>query len=217
MCGIFGFNFEEKPLLKKMGEVIKHRGLDDVGYFVAKGISLGMRRLAVIDLKTGHQPQHNEEEDIWIVFNGEIYNYLELKKKLEDLGHSFYTDSDTEVIIHSYEEWGERCVNKLRGQFAFSIYDSKKNILFLARDQMGLKPLYYYFDGERFIFGSEIKAILCTKIKKEINREAFNIFISLNYIPFDTTLFINIFKVPPSSFLIFDLGEKTIRIKKFWN
>ena len=126
MCGICGFNFADKVLLKKMCILIKHRGPDDDGYFIDDKVSLGMRRLSIIDLNTGNQPQHNENEDIWIVFNGEIYNFLELRADLEKRGHNFYTQSDTESIIHSYEEWGKECVNKLRGQFVFCIYDKRR-------------------------------------------------------------------------------------------
>jgi len=135
MCGLSGFNFEDKDLIKRMCNLIQHRGPDDEGYFVDNGISIGVKRLKIIDLDTGHQPQHNENEDIWIVFNGEIYNFLEIKAKLEKKGHRFYTKSDTESIIHAYEEWGEECIKKLRGQFAFCICDTTKDILFLARDQ----------------------------------------------------------------------------------
>ena len=217
MCGISGFNFENKPLLKKMCDLITHRGPDDVGYYTDSGISIGMKRLSIIDLHTGHQPQYNENEDIWVIFNGEIYNFMELKNQLENLGHNFYTKSDTEVIIHAYEEWGEDCVKKFRGAFAFCIYDSRKKILFLARDHMGLKPLYYYFDGEKFIFGSEIKCILCHGIKRIIDKEAFNLFISLGYVPNNLTLFKGIFKVPSSSYLIFNLKQKQLKIKPYWN
>ncbi|KKL89086.1 hypothetical protein LCGC14_1918240, partial [marine sediment metagenome] len=217
MCGICGFNFEDRMLIKKMSDLIFHRGPDNEGFFIDNEISLGMRRLAIIDLKKGDQPQHNEEEDIWVVFNGEIYNFAILRRELEFKGHIFYTNSDTEVIIHAYEEWGEKFLKKLRGQFAFCIYDSKKRNIFLARDALGLKPLYYYFDGEKFIFSSEIKCILAHKIKKEINRKAFGSYISLGYTFSNLTLFKNIYKVPPSSYLIFNLNNSNLRIKKFWN
>ncbi len=217
MCGICGFNFVDKKSLHQMCDLIEHRGPDDVGFYTSSKISIGMRRLAIIDLKTGAQPQHNEDEDIWIVFNGEIYNFIELTQQLEKKGHQFYTNSDTEVIIHSYEEWGERCLNKLRGQFAFCIYDSQKKQLFLARDHMGLKPLYYYFDGELFIFGSEIKTILCHNIPREVDRYAFNLYLSLGYVPFNLTLFKGIFKLPPANYLKFDLENKKLELKNYWN
>ena len=217
MCGICGFNFEDKSLLKKMCDLIVHRGPDDFGYFTDLNVSLGIRRLSIIDLKTGHQPQHNENEDVWVIFNGEIYNFKELKISLEKKGHEFYTDSDTEVIVHAYEEWGEACVKKLRGQFAFCIYDSLRKILFIGRDHLGIKPIYYFFDGKRFIFGSEIKTILCHDIKREVSRKALNLFFSLKYVPLNETLFKGVYKVPPASYLIFNLNTKEIQIKNYWN
>ena len=217
MCGIAGFNFENRELLKKMCNLIKHRGPDDDGYFSDSKVSIGMRRLSIIDLNTGHQPQHNENNDIWVIHNGEIYNFIEIKILLESRGHQFYTQSDTEVIVHSYEEWGENCVKKFRGVFAFCIYDSKKEILFLARDHMGLKPIYYFFDGERFIFGSEIKCILRHDIIREVDKDALSLYLSLRYVPFNQTLFKDVYKVPPSSFLSFDLKSKQIDIKKYWD
>ncbi len=217
MCGICGFNFEDKLQLKKMCDSIAHRGPDDVGYFTDSKVSIGMRRLSIIDLQTGHQPQHNEEEDIWIVFNGEIYNFLELRSILENKGHNFYTNSDTEVVIHAYEEWGRELLKKLDGPFAFCIYDLRKQILFLARDQLGIKPLYYYFNGKRFIFGSEIKCILLHGINRTLNKKAFNFFISLKYIPSNLTLFEGIYKIPSSSYLILDLKNENISIEKYYN
>jgi len=217
MCGICGFNFEDKNLLKRMCSIIKHRGPDDEGYYTDSNVSIGMKRLAIIDLNTGTQPQHNENNDIWIVFNGEIYNFIGLKAQLEQRGHNFYTHSDTEVIVHAYEEWGEDCVKKLRGQFTFCIYDSIKSILFLARDHMGLKPLYYYFHNQKFIFGSEIKSLLTHEINREIDLNALDLYLSLRYVPFNLTLFKGIFKLPPSSYMIFDLKTKQINIKKYWD
>lgn len=200
-----------------MCDLIKHRGPDDHGYFTDSNVSLGTRRLAIIDLLTGHQPQHNENEDIWIVYNGEIYNFKNLKRDLEKLNHEFYTNSDTEVVLHSYEEWGKKCINKFRGQFAFCIYDSIKEELFLARDNLGLKPLYYYYDGTNFIFASEIKPILCHDIRRIINLSAFSYFLSLGYVPCDLTLFKNINKLPASNYLIFNLEEKKVQLKRYWD
>lgn len=217
MCGICGFNFEQKSLLVRMCDLIEHRGPNDFGYYLDSNLSIGMRRLSIIDLKTGHQPQHNETEDIWIVYNGEIYNFLELREKLEDDGHNFYSKSDTEVIIHAYEKWGFNCVKKLRGPFAFCIYDKKKKILFLARDHLGLKPLYYFFDGENFIFASEIKCILIHNIKRVLNKKSLNLYLSLRYVPFQFTLFEAIYKLNPSSYLIFNLKKKKITITKYWD
>ncbi|MFX0186795.1 MAG: asparagine synthase (glutamine-hydrolyzing) [Candidatus Hodarchaeota archaeon] len=217
MCGICGFNREHKQLLKKMCNLIIHRGPDDDGYYTDSNISIGMRRLPIIDLKTGHQPQHNEDETIWIVYNGEIYNFLNLKAILEEKGHNFYTESDTEVIIHSYEEWGKNCFNKFRGPFALCIYDIRNNSILLARDPIGLKPLYYYYEEERFIFSSEIKSILLHDINKELNLDAVNLYLSLKYVPFHLTLFKNIYKIPPASILKFNLMTRQLDIQKYWN
>lgn len=217
MCGIAGFNYEDKDLIKRMCDLMKHRGPDEFGFYLDSKISLGIMRLSIIDLITGNQPQHNEDQDIWIVFNGEIYNFKELRQILEKSTHKFYTNSDTEVILHAYEEWGEKCVERFRGQFAFCIYDSKKERLFLARDHMGLKPLYYYFNGNKLIFASEIKSILCHNIKRKVNKRAINLLLSLKYVPSELTLFKGIYKLPPASYLIFDLLIKKIKVKKYWN
>ncbi len=217
MCGICGFNSEDRELLKKMCETIKHRGPDDEGYLIDEFVSIGMRRLSIIDLKTGHQPQHNEEGDIWIVFNGEIYNFMKLKEELIQKGHHFYTTSDTEVIIHSYEEWSFDCVRKFQGPFAFCIYDMRKKVLFLARDHIGLKPLYYYLDNDKFIFGSEIKAILCHDIGKELDKIALNLYLSLRYTPFDRTLIKKVKKCPPAHYMIFDLKTHGLMLNKYWD
>jgi len=160
MCGICGiFGATDEKLIRAMCEVLKHRGPDDVGYYLDSNICFGNRRLSIIDMKTGHQPIHNEDKTIWITYNGEIYNFQELRKTLEGK-HNFYTNSDTEVIVHSYEEWGENCVKRFNGMWAFGIWDSNKKQLFLSRDRFGIKPLYYYWDGKKLIFASEIKAIL---------------------------------------------------------
>jgi len=160
MCGICGiFGATDEKLVRAMCDVLKHRGPDDEGYYIDSNICLGNRRLSIIDIQTGHQPIHNEDKTIWITYNGEIYNFQELRKTLEKK-HSFYTNSDTEVIVHSYEEWGENCVKRFNGMWAFGIWDSNKKQLFLSRDRFGIKPLYYYWDGKKLIFASEIKAIL---------------------------------------------------------
>jgi asparagine synthase (glutamine-hydrolysing) len=215
MCGIAGFyGLEDKNLIKKMCNAIKHRGPDDYGYFIDKNICLGNRRLSIIDVKGGHQPIHNEDESIWIVFNGEIYNYKEIKQKLESKGHRFYTNSDTEVIVHAYEEYGERCPEKLRGMFAFAIWDSNKKILFLARDRLGIKPLYYTKLGDVFLFASEIKAILEYPIKREIDLEALNQYITFRYVLGEKTLFKGIKRLIPGYILVF---KKNIKIEKYWD
>src|SRR5215210_2413410 len=165
MCGIVGIvRNDGKPvdeqLLSRMNNAIRHRGPDDDGFYINGPVGLGMRRLAIIDLKSGAQPIHNQDRSSWIVFNGEIYNYLELREKLEKLGHQFYTDSDTEAIVHAYEAYGTDCPKHLRGMFAFAIWDERKGELYLARDRVGKKPLLYARAGDDFIFGSEFTALL---------------------------------------------------------
>ncbi len=214
MCGISGFNWEDKKLIESMKESIKHRGPDSDGTFI-DGISLGFQRLAIIDLsERGKQPMSNSNETIWIVFNGEIYNFLEIRKELENLGYRFNSNSDTEVIIHSYEEWGFECVKKFDGMWAFCIYDKNKDIFFLSRDRFGEKPIYYFHSGDKFIFASEIKAILNHDIKKELNKPAISSFLSYRYILGEETLFKGIFKLLPSHNLIYNLREK--KIEKIW-
>src|SRR3989338_6464952 len=162
MCGICGVcGFEDKSLIKRMNYVIRHRGPDDEGYFVDKDIMLCNRRLSIIDIKNGHQPVFNEDKSIVVVYNGEIYNFKEIKNDLEKRGHRFYTDTDTEVIVHSYEQYGDKFVNLFNGIFAFALWDAKNKKLVLARDRAGIKPLCYSSpDGNALLFGSEIKSVL---------------------------------------------------------
>src|SRR5262249_13436779 len=190
MCGITGILFYdhhrtvEHSDLRNMCARMVHRGPDDQGIFVDRNVGLAMRRLKVIDLVTGHQPLSNEDGTVWIVFNGEIYNYQELRRQLEQKGHKFVTNTDTETIVHAYEEFGEQCVTKLNGMFAFAIWDRKENKLVLARDRLGVKPLYYYFDDRCFVFGSELKAILAfPEIPKTIDLEALDTFLTYEYVP----------------------------------
>src|SRR5215469_883814 len=164
MCGIAGYA-EIKPgtgateALERMTGAIRHRGPDDSGFFRDACVSLGHRRLSIVDLALGHQPLGNETRDVWIVFNGEIFNHAELRPDLEKAGHRYATRSDTETIVHAYEEYGPAAVEKLRGMFAFAIWDAKRQTLFCARDRLGKKPFYYYWDGSLFTFASEIKAL----------------------------------------------------------
>ena len=166
MCGICGLTYfdRERPVshlqIREMCDVITHRGPDDFGVLARKNFGIGMRRLSIIDLSTGKQPISNEDGSVWIVFNGEIYNHLELRKDLIKKGHQFRTQTDTEVIVHAYEEYGKDCPNKLNGMFAFAIWDQKRQSLFIARDRVGIKPLYYYNDSQKFAFASELKSIL---------------------------------------------------------
>ncbi|MBI4053102.1 MAG: asparagine synthase (glutamine-hydrolyzing) [Candidatus Diapherotrites archaeon] len=217
MCGINGFSWEDKALVKKMNDAIAHRGPDGEGIFVDR-VSLGHRRLKIIDLSDkAKQPMANEDNSIWIVFNGEIYNYRELRKELEAKGHGFKSDSDTEVILHAYEEFGHDCLGKFRGMWAFAIYDSAKRQFFLARDYFGIKPLYYYWDGEKFIFSSEIKGILRHGVERKINRSALELYLH-QACPHETgTVFENVFKVPPSHSLVLDIAGKTLSLKRFYD
>ena len=172
MCGITGFTWEDKKLIHKITSIIEHRGPDAYGYFTDKGISLGHRRLSIIDLSLkGKQPMFNEDNTIVITFNGEIYNFKELKKDLIKKGHVFRSDSDTEVIIHGYEAYGEKICSMLDGMFVFGLWDKRNNKLLIARDRIGKKPLYYSFKDNNLIFASEIKSILEVGIDKAINKE----------------------------------------------
>jgi len=217
MCGVCGMvGFEDETLLKRMCDVIQHRGPDDHGIYIDQQIGLGHRRLSIIDLKSGHQPIHNEDESVWIVFNGEIYNYVTLKEELEQRGHRFYTSSDTEVIVHLYEEFGDRCTEQLQGMFAFAIWDGNCKRLFLARDRLGIKPLYYtQFDG-KLLFGSEIKSILqCSDVMRKVDIQALHHFLTFCYIPAPRTMFYGIKKLLPGHTLSYENGKASIR--RYWD
>lgn len=208
MCGICGIVYKDSnrsisaAVLDKMRDTITHRGPDDAGSMVLGKAGLAMRRLSIIDLSTGHQPLSNEDQSIWIVFNGEIYNYKTLRSELQKLGHTFRTQSDTETILHGYESWGESVCEKLNGMFCFAIWDSSQQKLLLARDRLGIKPLYYYLDEEKLAFGSEIKAILpCPNLKKELNYTALNDFLTFEYIPAPRSIFQDIYKLEPGHWL----------------
>src|SRR3989338_7287576 len=217
MCGIFGcYGFEDKQLLSRMSKILQHRGPDGSGFFLDKNICLGNNRLAIIDSENCKQLIHNEDECIWITYKGEIYNGSELKKDLEERGHRFYTNTDTEVIIHSYEEYGTECLNRFNGMFAFALWDGNKKQLFLARDNFGIKPLYYYMKDGKFLFSSEIKGILKHReISPEVNINSLNSYIALRYSSGKETLFKDIFKLLPGSFLIIK-GTKS-ELKRYWS
>ena len=217
MCGITGFfGLEDKSLLRKMCDSIEHRGPDDWGIYLDRGIGIAAARLSIIDLKGGHQPIHNENGSFWIVFNGEIYNFHELKKLIEKKGHKFYTNCDTEAVVHLYEIFGEGCVKYLRGMFAFAIWDYGKKTLFLARDRLGKKPLYYTILNGKFFFGSEIKCLLQNPdIKREVEPQALHEFLTLQYVPGPKTMFKNIFKLQPGHTLT--VGKDRFEIKKYWD
>lgn len=222
MCGIAGIiSYREKidkEVCEKIIENLKHRGPDDSGIYISrdKNVALCNTRLSIIDLsQRAHQPMSNEDETLWITYNGEIYNYRELKNELIEKGHKFKSNSDTEVILHLYEEEKEECFQKLRGIFAFALWDEKERKLFLIRDKMGVKPLYYYIDENFFIFSSELKAIINLNfIKKNINFKALEGFLYFGSIPFPYTLFNEIKSLEPASYLI--LNDKEIRIKRYW-
>ncbi len=217
MCGICGFNGEDKELLIKMTSLLSHRGPDGEGFYSDGMMSFGHRRLSIIDLSTsGKQPMSNEDGTIWITFNGEVYNFQELRNELEKKGHSFSSNTDTETIIHGYEEWGENVVQRLNGMFAFAIWDTNKKRLFLARDRLGVKPLYYYWNGERFLFASEIKAILAeTSVPRKLNQNALRHYLNLRYISGNETLFEAITVLPPGHTLT--LQGKNLQQKQYWD
>jgi len=227
MCGIAGFvdlwarkgraAEERGEILARMCRIIRHRGPDDQGVMVKPGVALGMRRLAIIDLVTGNQPMSGEDGTVTIVFNGEIYNFQELKAKLEAHGHTFQTHSDTEAIVHGYEEFGPACVDHLRGMFAFAIWDEKARTLFVARDRAGKKPLYYTTTPNgTFVFGSELKSLLeHPEVERETNPEALDAYFTLGYVPDPLSIFRNVHKLPPGHYLTFTEGRVTV--KPYWD
>jgi asparagine synthase (glutamine-hydrolysing) len=198
-----------------MCEVIRHRGPDDEGIHVEAGVGLGMRRLSIIDLSTGHQPIHNEDETVWLVFNGEIYNYRELRRELEAAGHRFYTSSDTETIVHAYEQWGEDAIAWLRGMFAVALWDAKARTLLLARDRAGIKPLHYVEADGRLYFGSEIKSLIAAgAVDRRLDLEALDHYLSFLYAPRDRSMFAGVRKLPPGHLLRWTDGRADVR--PFW-
>jgi len=222
MCGITGiFEFERserfpEQLVHRMNETIVHRGPDDEGIFSGPGISLGFRRLSIIDLSTGHQPISNEDGSIWVLLNGEIYNYPELRAELESKGHRFVTRSDTETIVHLYEEHNEGCFARLRGMFAIAIWDSRQRTLLLARDRVGKKPLYYAHDSRRLIFGSELKVLLAADgLCRELDHEAVCDYFSFGYIPAPKTVYRAARKLRPGNYLVVKPGA--IREVCYWD
>ncbi|MDD3101652.1 MAG: asparagine synthase (glutamine-hydrolyzing) [Patescibacteria group bacterium] len=223
MCGIVGtVNLDQKLVdkkdIEKMVKIIKHRGPDDEGYFIDKNVGLGHCRLSIIDLSmAGHQPMTNENETLWIVFNGEIYNYLELRKELEKCGHIFVSNTDTEVILHAYKEWSEKCLEKFNGMWAFAIWDKNKKELFCSRDRFGIKPFYYFFDGKIFTFASEIKALLELGIPQKPTDALIYDFLKFGMLDHtNETFFKNIYKLPASSWLKLTSDGKII-IEKYWD
>ena len=219
MCGIVGFidkSKDKKKIIKDMADLIIHRGPDSDGYYVDDNIALGFRRLSIIDLGTGSQPIFNEEKDKVIIFNGEIYNYQTIKEDLLAKGHKFTTKADTEVILHGYEEYGEKILNKLRGMFSFVIYDIKTKELFGARDFFGIKPFYYYIDDDVFMFGSEIKSFLGNpNFKKEFNKEMLPLYLSFQYSALENSFFKNVYKLKPGCYFKYRDGK--FKLEKYYN
>src|SRR3954468_603959 len=222
MCGIAGrFNFNasqpvDRERLRAMTTALAHRGPDADGYYVDEGIGLGHRRLSIIDLATGDQPLCNEDGTIWTVFNGEIYNFAEIRRELESRGHVFRTNTDTEVIVHGYEQWGPDAVTRFRGMFAIAVWDGPKRRLLLFRDRLGVKPLYYSLLSSGMVFGSEIKALLeDPDVPRDWSAESLDAYLALQYVPCPQTIYEAVFKLPAAHYLIAEPGR--VSIKRYWD
>ncbi len=220
MCGIAGIykraGVIDEAMVRDMTEIMHHRGPIEDGYFFRRQVGLGMRRLSIIDIEGGHQPVYNEDGTIAVIFNGQIYNYREIRTDLIKRGHQFKTESDTEVIVHLYEEMGEQCVTQFNGMFALALWDENQKKLFIARDRLGVKPLYYYEGREDFVFGSELKALLrCPSVPKEVDPEAIAEYLTLMYIRAPRSPLKNIRKLLPGHYLTLD--SKGIEIRRYWD
>jgi asparagine synthase (glutamine-hydrolysing) len=222
MCGIAGLvNTDlgqriEAATIHRMCQAMVHRGPDDEGVYVKDGTGFGMRRLSIIDLAGGHQPVFSEDLSVWVVFNGEIYNFPQLRSELQSRGHRLSTHTDTEVIVHLYEEMGRDCVHKLRGMFAFALYDERRRKVLIARDRLGEKPLHYAFDGKQLLFASEIKSILAVAPElAQIDRQALRQYIQFGYIPDPATAFLDIKKLPPGHLLELEKGK--LSVTQYWD
>jgi asparagine synthase (glutamine-hydrolysing) len=222
MCGICGILFFDEnrciqsEALSRMCNTLRHRGPDDEGYLIDGRLGLGVRRLAVIDLLSGHQPIHNENSTVHVVLNGEIYNFRELRHSLQEKGHKFYTASDTEVIVHLYEDHGEDFVTRMNGMFALALWDKERARLLLARDRLGVKPLFYQESAQKLIFGSELKSILCHgDVDRSVDMDALSDYISYQYIPYPLTIYRDIKKLSPGHMLIAD--SSGLRLKRYWD
>jgi asparagine synthase (glutamine-hydrolysing) len=222
MCGIAGLlSLGDKPVSEEevhaMCDAMVHRGPDDAGYYSADRVALGMRRLSIIDLATGHQPVHNEDESVWVVFNGEIYNFQSLRESLEQQGHKFYTGTDTEVIVHLYEQYGERCVEKMRGMFAFAVWDARHKSLLLARDRLGIKPLFYTVAGGRLAFGSELKVLLqLPEVERRLSWESMNHLFSTMCTPSAESIVEGVHKLKPGHILTASVKDG-IHVREYWD
>jgi asparagine synthase (glutamine-hydrolysing) len=219
MCGICGIFVRDAAVdehaLVAMMSVLRHRGPDGTGRFVSGEVGLGHLRLSIIDVEGGSQPIDNESGTLQVVFNGEIYNFVELRQELESLGHRFKTRTDTEVIVHAYEQWGKACVKRFNGMFAFALWDTERRELFIARDHLGIKPLYYVDLGTRFLFASEVKSLLQDPMcPRDVDMEALAQLFTFRYVPSPKTLFRDIYKLPPGHSLM--LSRRSIEIERFW-
>ena len=218
MCGFAGFvdrNENKQAILKAMLQTIVHRGPDSEGTYIDEDAALGFRRLSIIDLADGSQPLYNEDRSLVLLFNGEIYNYQGLREELIADGHVFTTHTDSEVLIHGYEKYGEQLLDKLRGMFAFCIWDVKKKKLFIARDFFGIKPMYYAKMGDTFLFGSETKAFLeHPGFHKELNEEMLEHYLSFQFVPGSSTFFKDVYALPPAHFLTYENGK--VEVKRYW-
>ncbi len=222
MCGICGVAggepSESQELVGRMCDAMVHRGPDDEGGIQLDGVTLGSRRLSIIDIAGGHQPIHNEDSTVWVIQNGEIYNHLELRKLLVSAGHKFTTQSDTEVLAHGYEEWGESMVERLNGMFAFAVLDRRRRRVLLARDRMGIKPLHYAVDGKRLVFASELKCLLCDPVlRRDIDPVALDEYLALEFVPSPRSIVRGISKLPPAHTLEWWLGSGIHRLHRYWS
>ena len=222
MCGICGVAggdpARSRELVGRMCSALVHRGPDDFGTAQLDGVTLGIRRLSIIDLEGGHQPMHNEDSTVWVVQNGEIYNHLELRALLLAAGHSFNTQSDTEVLVHGYEEWGEEMVARLNGMFAFAVLDRRRATVLLARDRMGIKPLHYAIKGKRLVFASELKALLCDPaLRRGIDPIALDLYLAHEFVPSPGCIVSGISKLEPAHTLLWSVTDGTLRLRRYWS
>ena len=219
ICGVVSFQSDvpaDRTVLLQMNAALRHRGPDAEGYYQDSQASLAMRRLSIIDLHTGQQPIANETGDIWVIYNGEIYNFRDVRAALETRGHVFKTQSDTEVIVHAYEEYGDECVTQFNGMFAIALWDARRCRLLLARDRVGIKPLYYWVGHNKLIFGSELKALLFhPDVPRQVDLVAIDLFFTLEYIPAPRTIYKDLFKLLPGHILVLDNGK--VSITSYWD
>ena len=220
MCGIFGiYEFKNSTVksneLKYLCNKMRHRGPDDEGFYLYKNLGIGMARLSILDIKNGNQPISSPDKKVHIVYNGEIYNFKLLRKELEDKGHTFNTNTDTEVLLNLYLEFGRKCVDKLSGMFAFCILDQRENKIWIARDRLGIKPLYYSTNNNKFIFSSELSGVASLTDSSLSYQAIFN-YLSFSYIPAPQTIYENIYKLEPAEEIILDLKNFFITKQKYW-